>query len=90
VNSVRQDTFNNSGFEKYHKKTRRQQFLEDMEKIIPWDELCSIIAPFCPAPKGAGRRPVGIDRMLRIYFMQHWFNLSDPGAVQDSNYPFGN
>jgi hypothetical protein len=43
---VRQDTLNDSGFEKYRKKTRRQQFLEDMEKIIPWDELCSVIAPF--------------------------------------------
>lgn len=79
---MRQDTFSDSGFEKYHKKTRRQQFLEDMEKIIPWDELCSVIAPFYPVPKGAGRRPIGIDRMLRIYFMQHWFNLSDPGVEE--------
>ena len=70
------------GFEKYRKKTRKEQFLEDMESIIPWKELVEVIEPFYPKPQGAGRRPVGIDRMLRIYFLQHWFNLSDPAAEE--------
>jgi IS5 family transposase len=53
-----------------------------MEVIIPWKELTAIIAPHYPHPKGAGRRPIGLKRMLRIYFMQHWFNLSEPGAEE--------
>ncbi len=53
-----------------------------MERIIPWQELTAVIAPHYPKPKGAGRRPIGVERMLRIYFMQHWFNLSDPGAEE--------
>lgn len=70
------------GFEKFRKKTRKEQFLDDMETIIPWKELCEAIEPFYPNPQGAGRRPVGIERMLRIYFLQHWFNLSDPAAEE--------
>ena len=69
-------------FEKYCKKTRKEQFLEDMETITPWKELCEAIEPFYPHPAGAGPRPVGIERMLRIHFLQHWFNLSDPAAEE--------
>lgn len=70
------------GFEQFRKKTRKEQFLDDMETIIPWKELCEAIEPFYPNPQGAGRRPIGIERMLRIYFLQHWFNLSDPAAEE--------
>lgn len=70
------------GFEKFRKKTRKEQFLDDMETIIPWKELCGAIEPYYPNPQGAGRRPIGIDRMLRIYFLQHWFNMSDPAAEE--------
>ena len=50
--------------------------------VIPWKELCEAIEPYYPKPEGAGRRPVGIERMLRIHFLQHWFSLSDPGAEE--------
>jgi len=53
-----------------------------MEQIIPWKEPCQVIKPHYPRPKGAGRRPVGLERMLRIHFLQHWFALSDPAAVE--------
>jgi len=79
---VRQQTLAGNGFEKYRKKTRKEQFLDEMEVIIPWKRLTKAIKPFYPKPKGPGRRPVGIERMLRIYFLQHWFNLSDPGAEE--------
>ncbi len=82
---MRQDSFSDAGFEKYRKKTRKEQFLEEMETIIPWQELSEAIEPFYPKPEGAGRRPVGIERMLRIHFVQHWFNLSDP-AVEEALY----
>jgi len=76
-----------TGFEKYTKKTRKEQFLEEMDRIIHWSELTQALKPYYPDPTGPGRRPKGLDRMLRIYFMQHWFNLSDPGmeeALYDS------
>ena len=79
---MRQTSFVDGTFKKYHKPTRKEQFLSEMEQIIPWKELTAVIAPHYPNPKGAGRRPIGVERMLRIYFMQHWFNLSDPGAEE--------
>ena len=73
-----------TGFEKYTKKTRRAMFLEDMEQVVPWRELSALIEPHYPKP-GNGRPPVGVERMLRIYFLQQWFNLSDP-AVEEVLY----
>ena len=79
---MRQQTLASNGFEKYRKKTRKEQFLDEMNVVIPWKELCEAIEPYYPKPEGAGRRPVGIERMLRIHFLQHWFSLSDPGAEE--------
>jgi len=73
-----------TGFERYTKKTRRAIFLEEMEQVVPWRELCALIEPHYPKP-GNGRPPVGVERMLRIYFLQQWFNLSDP-AVEETLY----
>ena len=73
-----------TGFEKYTRKTRRAMFLEDMEQVVPWRELSALIEPHYPKP-GNGRPPVGVERMLRIYFLQQWFNLSDP-AVEEALY----
>jgi len=79
---MRQRSLSDSGFDKYQKKTRKQQFLEEMEVIVPWRELAAAIEPYYPKPEGAGRRPVGVERMLRIHLLQHWFNLSDPAAEE--------
>lgn len=78
---MRQQSLTDS-FEKYRKKTRKELFLEEMNALIPWNELVTALEPFYPNPKGAGRRPIGIERMLRIYCLQHWFNLSDPAAEE--------
>src|SRR5213596_831922 len=67
------------GFERYAKTTRRATFLAEMEGVVPWSALCALIEPFYPKP-GNGRPPVGVERMLRIYFLQQWFNLSDPAV----------
>jgi len=80
--AMRQQTLADGSFEKFRKKTRKELFLDDMEQIIPWQDLCIAIEPYYPKPEGAGRRPVGIERMLRIHFLQHWFDLSDPGAEE--------
>src|SRR5262245_65234845 len=81
---MKQVTLATVGFERYGKTTRRATFLGEMERVIPWSALCGLIEPFYPKP-GNGRPPVGLERMLRIYFLQQWFNLSDP-AVEDALY----
>ena len=73
-----------TGFEQYRKKTRRAMFLEEMEQVVPWRGLCALVEPYYPTA-GNGRPPVGVERMLRIYFLQQWFNLSDP-AVEEALY----
>jgi transposase, IS5 family len=79
---MRQVTLASQGsFERYGKKTRREKFLEEMDGVMPWTELESLIAPHYPK-EGNGRPPVGLSIMLHIYFLQHWFNLSDPGAEE--------
>src|SRR5713101_2183319 len=70
-----------TGFEQYTRKTRRAIFLEEMEQVVPWRELCGLVEPHYPKA-GNGRPPVGVERMLRIYFLQQWFNLSDPAPDQ--------
>lgn len=73
-----------AGFEKHAKRTRRAEFLAQMNVAVPWRELCAEIEPFYPKA-GNGRPPVGLERMLRMYFLQAWFNLSDP-AVEEALY----
>jgi IS5 family transposase len=81
---MKQMTLATRGFEKHGKATRRAQFLADMNRVVPWAQLCALIEPFYS--KGTtGRPPVGVERMLRIYFLQNWFNLSDP-AVEEALY----
>ena len=55
----------NAGFEQFRKPTRRDEFLQTMNSIVPWGELCSVIEPFYPKGVG-GRPPIGLERMLRI------------------------
>ena len=63
-------------FENYRKPTRRDEFLKTMEAIVPWSALSEVIKPHYPKA-GNGRPPIGLERMLRIHFIQHWFNLAD-------------
>jgi IS5 family transposase len=79
---VRQQTLAaQQGFERYTKKTRREQFLEQMDKVVPWAELEALIRPHYPKGEN-GRPPMGLAMMLRVYFLQQWFNLSDPAAEE--------
>ncbi len=75
-----------SGFERKTKRTRKREFLDEMNLVVPWAELVSLIAPHAPAPgaKG-GRPPFAVQTMLRIHFLQQWFNLSDP-AMEEALY----
>ena len=69
------------GFEQYRRPTRRDVFLSTMEQLVPWAELCAVIEPHYPKA-GNGRPPVGLERMLRMYFVQHWFNLADQACEE--------
>jgi transposase, IS5 family len=82
---MKQQTFGAlTGFEKHRKVTRRAQFLTEMNQVVPWVRLLALIEPHYPKA-GNGRPPKGLEIMLRMYFLQHWFNLSDP-AVEEALY----
>ena len=81
---MKQGTFTDIEYSGRKKKTRREEFLEIMDEIIPWDEWVSVIEPYYPKGK-RGRPPMGIEKMLRMYLLQIWFNLSDP-ATEDAVY----
>jgi IS5 family transposase len=66
-------------YEKYGRKSGRELFLDEMEKIVPWSGLEALVRPYY-AKAGNGRQPVGLSIMLRAYLVQQWFNLSDPGV----------
>jgi len=75
-----------SDFGRYRKPTRREKFLAEMDRVVPWKELAAVIEPYYPkATSAGGRPPVGLERMLRIHCLQLWFDLSDP-AVEEALY----
>ncbi len=79
-----QMSFASINFDRFAKPTRRAKFLEDMDRILPWQQLCEIVRPRYPTGEG-GRPAIDLERMLRIHFLQQWFNLSDP-AVEEALY----
>lgn len=80
----KQMSFAQSEYAGKKKVTRRERFLGQMEKVVPWVRLCAVIEPHYP--KGArGRPPIGLERMLRIYFLQQWYGLADE-ALEDTLY----
>lgn len=64
------------------KRTRKREFLESMERVVPWGELVSLIEPYAPESGRRGQQPFAVEAMLRIHFMQQWFNLSDPAMEE--------
>lgn len=77
-------SFASLAYDNKKKKTRREKFLEEMEQVIPWAEMVQVIKDYYPKA-GNGRQPMPLERMLRIYFMQQWYSLSDP-AMEDALY----
>ena len=82
---MQQATCAEVSFEQYRKPTRRERFLDEMNRVVPWAELAAAIEPVYPKAEGPGRPPVGVERMLRLHCLQQWFNLSDP-AVEEALY----
>lgn len=81
---MKQSTLAATGFEVHRKATRKAEFLARMDRLIPWEEFCKVIDSFYPKA-GNGRPPIGLERMLRMYFIAHWFNLADE-ACEDALY----
>jgi IS5 family transposase len=84
---ARQTTFGDLELAGQRRTTRRGEFLEKMDAIVPFAAWCRLIRPFYYAGKGPGRPPRELETMLRMYLLQHWFGLSDEGcedAVLDS------
>jgi IS5 family transposase len=79
--SEEQLSFANVPFERFSKTTKRAVFLDEMNRILPWTEMCALLRPHYPTGE-VGRVPIPLERMLRIHFLQQWFNLSDPGAEE--------
>src|SRR6188474_3051990 len=80
----RQGSFAEAEYAGKKKQTRRDKFLAEMERVVPWARLVARLQPFYP--KGdRGRPPIGLERMLRIYFLQQWYGLADE-AVEDALY----
>src|ERR1039457_5254486 len=81
---IHQPSFSQAEFADKKKITRREKFLTRMEAVIPWPKLLAVIEPFYP--KGQrGRPPIGLERMLRVYFLQQWYGLADE-ALEDALY----
>ena len=81
---IHQTSFAQAEFATKKKTTRREKFLARMEEVIPWAKLLAVIEPFYP--KGQrGRPPTGLERMLRVYFLQQWYALADE-ALEDALY----
>ncbi len=74
-----QRTFASMAWHQKGKVTRRERFLAEMDPVIPWQRLLAVIAPYYPKGRH-GRPPIPLERMLRLYFVQQWFGLSDPQA----------
>jgi IS5 family transposase len=81
---IRQMSFAQSEYAGKKKLTRREKFLGEMERVVPWTRLVALLRPHYPTGR-RGRPPVGLERMLRIYFLQQWYTLADE-ALEDALY----
>lgn len=78
-------SFASHEFAQKKRVTRREKFLGEMEQVVPWARLEALIEPKYPTGGRVGRQPIGVPRMLRMYFLQQWFGLADE-AVEDAIY----
>jgi transposase, IS5 family len=83
---MKQMSLDTTGFERKTKRTRKREFLDEMNLVVPWSEMVALITPHAPARSAkGGRPPFAVATMLRIHFLQQWFNLSDP-AMEEALY----
>lgn len=83
--SMKQTSFSSLEYAGKKRKTRREKFLGEMQQVVPWTALIALIEPRYPSSGRVGRPPIGVPRMLRMYFLQQWYSLSDEG-LEDALY----
>jgi IS5 family transposase len=82
---MKQRSFASAEYAMKKKQTRRERFLGEMERIVPWPRLIAVIEPLYPKSGRVGRQPIGVPRMLRMYCLQQWYGLADE-ALEDALY----
>lgn len=82
---MQQTSFSSAEYAAKRRQTRRERFLVEMNAVVPWTRLETLIEPHYPKTGRAGRPPISVARMLRMYFLQHWYTLSDE-ALEDALY----
>lgn len=82
---MKQRTFAQLSYESKKRQTRREKFLSEMDQVVPWEALLSVLRPHYPSSGRRGRQPINLETKLRIYFMQQWYSLSDP-MMEDALY----
>src|ERR1700753_2559061 len=82
---MKQTSFASLEYAGKKRRTRRDKFLGEMDKVVPWARLQALIEPHYPKSGKVGRPPIGIPRMLRMYFLQQWYTLADE-ALEDALY----
>jgi IS5 family transposase len=80
-----QRSFASAEYAMKKKRTRREKFLAEMERIVPWARLIAVIEPLYPTSGRVGRQPIGVAKMLRMYCLQQWYGLADE-ALEDALY----
>ena len=83
--TMSQRSFASAEFALKKKRTRREKFLADMERVVPWARLIAVIEPLYPTSGRVGRQPMGVPKMLRMYLLQQWYGLADE-ALEDAIY----
>ena len=79
---MKQISFSQAEFAGKKRVTKRERFLGEMERVIPWRDVLAVIEPHYPKGR-RGRPPIGLERMLRVCLVQQWYGLSDEG-VEDT------
>jgi transposase, IS5 family len=82
---MKQTSFASLEYAGKKRKTRREVFLAEMDRVVPWQRLIALIEPHYPCSGRVGRPPIGVPRMLRMYFLQQWYSMSDE-ALEDALY----
>ncbi len=83
--AMKQTSFASAEYAGKKRKTRRERFLAEMDAVVPWSWLEALIEPHYPRSGKVGRPPIGVPRMLRMYFLQQWYTLADE-ALEDALY----
>ena len=83
--AMKQTSFASAEYASKKRQTRRERFLAEMNAVVPWSRLEALIEPHYPKSGKVGRPPIGVPRMLRMYFLQQWYTLADE-ALEDALY----